>query len=218
MTKSIIPRTPWMGKTYWSLEPVSVSVLILGLVLFGVGESCLVLANLGSAPWTVLSQGVSHFSGINIGWVTFLVSLTVLILWLTLKIKPGLGTILNVIIIALVIGLIVSNVTPPTSIIARIFLTIWGVVLVGIASAIYLTSHKGAGPRDGLLVGLCFLTGWRVGLVRTMIEGTVCLLGWFLGGSLGIGTLLFAFGVGWVMQFCLAFLEKLYGPLEVHKK
>lgn len=168
------------GKKLLELGAIFSFHAYFGLGPLWVGESCLVLAILGSAPWTVLSQGVTHLSGVNIGWLTFLVSLSVLILWLPLKIKPGLGTILNVIYIALVIGFIVSNVTPPTNLIWRIFLTVLGVVLVGIASSIYLTIYKGAGPRDGLLVGFCFLTGWRVGFVRTLLEGTVCLLGGYL--------------------------------------
>lgn len=212
--KKLIPQTPWTGKGLWSLEPLSIFMLVVGLVLFGVGESCLVLANLGSAPWTILTQGISESTGIELGWMTFIISSLVMLLWIPLKIKPGLGTILNIIIIAFVIGQLTDHFAKPTSFLVRVFLLIVGVVMIGIASAIYLTSHKGAGPRDGLLVGLCQLLGWRVAIVRTLLEGSVSLLGWLLGGPLGIGTLCFAFGVGWVMQFSLGFLSSLFRTLN----
>ncbi|EHJ56422.1 hypothetical protein HMPREF9318_02111 [Streptococcus urinalis FB127-CNA-2] len=212
--KKLIPQTPWTGKGLWSLEPLSLFMLVVGLVLFGVGESCLVLANLGSASWTILSQGISESTGIELGWMTFIISSLVMLLWIPLKIKPGLGTILNIIIIAFVIGQLTDHIAKPTSFLMRVLLLIVGVVIIGIASAIYLTSHKGAGPRDGLLVGLCQLLGWRVAIVRTLLEGSVSLLGWLLGGPLGIGTLCFAFGVGWVMQFSLGCLSSLFRSLN----
>lgn len=212
--KKMIPMTPWTGKSYWSLEPLSILVLILGLILYGVGESFLVIANLGSAPWTVLSTGLSQTTQIDLGWMTFIISSLILFLWFPLHIKPGLGTVLNIIVIAFVIGQMVSHFETPTSLISRVCLTIAGVIIVGIASALYLTSHKGAGPRDGLLVGLCYVLGWRVAIVRTLIEGTVSLLGYFLGGTLGLGTLLFAFGVGWAMQLSLDCLFKLFPQLN----
>lgn len=212
---TFIPMTPWTGKHLWSLEPVSLLVLVLGLILFGLGESFLVLANFGSAPWTILSLGLSQTTGMPLGWMTLLISSLIMLLWVPLHIKPGLGTVLNILIIAFVIGEVVSHVQPPQSLLLRVTLLISGVLLVGIASALYLTSHKGAGPRDGLLVGLCLATGWRVAIVRTLLEGTVSLIGWFFGGPLGIGTLCFAFGVGWAMQLSLWVLSKFYKALNV---
>jgi len=208
MAKALILKTPWTGKNYWSFEPLSIFFLVIGLIMFGLGEACLVLANLGSAPWTVLSQGIAEQTGINIGWITFIISGLILILWIPLKVKPGIGTILNMIIIAFVMGLVVSLFDSPRGFLMQILLALFGIVLIGVASAIYLTSHKGPGPRDGLLVGLCYQLGWRFCIVRTLLEGSVCLLGWLSGGTLGTGTLAFAFGVGWVMQASLMFLEK----------
>ncbi|WHL22992.1 YitT family protein [Streptococcus iniae] len=173
MSQKIIPETPWTGKSRWSMEPISLLVLMIGLVLFGIGESCLVLADLGSAPWMVRSQGLSRLTGINIGWMTFSISALILILWIPLRIKPGIGTILNMIIIAFVVGLLVSRFRTPEGLLTRVLLAVFGVVIIGIASALYLTSHKGPGPRDGLLVGLCYITGWRVAIVRTLLEGSV---------------------------------------------
>ncbi|MCA1357082.1 membrane protein YczE [Streptococcus iniae] len=210
MSQKIIPETPWTGKSRWSMEPISLLVLMIGLVLFGIGESCLVLADLGSAPWMVLSQGLSRLTGINIGWMTFSISALILILWIPLRIKPGIGTILNMIIIAFVVGLLVSRFRTPEGLLTRVLLAVFGVVIIGIASALYLTSHKGPGPRDGLLVGLCYITGWRVAIVRTLLEGSVCALGWLSGGTLGLGTLAFVFGGGWAMQCSLIILEKYF--------
>ncbi|MGT2832733.1 hypothetical protein [Streptococcus halotolerans] len=143
--------------------------------------------------------------------MTFIISGLALLSWVPLKIKLGIGTVLNMIIIAWVLGMVVAMVDGPKLLISRIVLTILGIFLVGLASAIYLTCHMGAGPRDGLMVGLCQMTGWRVSVVRTGIEAAVSLLGWLLGGTLGIGTVLFAVGVGWAMQFSLNGLLIFFG-------
>ena len=209
-TKRILPLTPWSASSPWSLRPKSLWVLCFALVLFGVGEGMLVSAQLGSTPWTVLAQGISQQSGLGIGTVTFLISAAVLALWLPLRQRPGIGTILNMIIIAAVLGLFVRIVPPPADFVWRITLCLGGIVTIGTASAFYLTCYLGAGPRDGLMVGLCRVSGWRVGIVRTLLEGSVCLAGWLLGGVLGLGTLLFAFGVGWVVQGCLQWIAKRY--------
>lgn len=181
-------------------------VLVIGLVLFGLGEACLVLANQGSIPWTVLSQGLSQQLQIPLGFMIFIISGLALLSWMPIRIKPGIGTVLNMIIIAWVLGMVVETVDGPESLLGRVVLTFFGIFLVGLASAIYLTCHMGAGPRDGLMVGLCQLTGWRVSVVRTGIEVIVSLLGWLLGGTLGIGTVLFAIFVVWAMQFFLKLL------------
>ena len=157
-----------------------------------------------------MEQSIDQQTGLGIGMVTFRVSAVVLVLWLPLRQRPGIGTVLNMVIIAAVLGLFVRIVTPPTDLIWRIALCLGGIVTIGLASSFYLTCYLGAGPRDGLMVGLCRISGWRVGLVRTLLEGSVCLIGWLLGGVLGLGTLLFAFGVGWVVQGSLHWLAKRY--------
>lgn len=215
MSKSkVIPIMPWTASTFWALNPKSLLVLVFGLILFGLGEACLVLASLGSTPWTVLSQGLSQQLGIQLGFMTFIISGLALLSWIPIRIKPGIGTVLNMIIIAWVLGMVVETVDGPESLLGRVVLTFFGIFLVGLASAIYLTCHMGAGPRDGLMVGLCQLTGWRVSVVRTGIEVTVSLLGWLLGGTLGIGTVLFAIGVGWAMQFSLTLLLIFFGETK----
>ncbi|MGQ9411782.1 membrane protein YczE [Streptococcus pluranimalium] len=215
MSKSkVIPIMPWTASSFWDLNPKSLLVLVFGLILFGLGEACLVLANLGSTPWTVLSQGLSQQLGIQLGFMTFIISGLALLSWIPIRIKPGIGTVLNMIIIAWVLGMVVETVDGPESLLGRVVLTFFGIFLVGLASAIYLTCHMGAGPRDGLMVGLCQLTGWRVSVVRTGIEVTVSLLGWLLGGTLGIGTVLFAIGVGWAMQFSLTLLLTFFGETK----
>ena len=208
--KRILPVTSWSASSPWSLQPKSLIVLCCSLALFGIGDGMLVTAQLGSTPWTVLAQGIAQQTGLGIGMVTFLVSAAVLALWLPLHQRPGIGTVLNMVIIAAVLGLFVRVVTPPTDLIWRIALCLGGIVTIGLASSFYLTCYLGAGPRDGLMVGLCRISGWRVGLVRTLLEGSVCLIGWLLGGVLGLGTLLFAFGVGWVVQGSLHWLAKRY--------
>lgn len=208
--KRILPLTPWSASGSWSLQTKPLFVLCCSLALFGIGDGMLVNAQLGSTPWTVLAQGISRQTGWDIGTATFLVSAAALALWLPLRQRPGIGTVLNMIIIAAVLGLFVRIVVPPTDLIWRIALCLGGIVTIGTASSLYLTCYLGAGPRDGLMLGLCRVSGWRVGIVRTLLEGSACLTGWLLGGVLGLGTLLFAFGVGWVVQGCLHWLAGRY--------
>lgn len=210
MSKKILPSTPWQAQSLWSLEHKPIAMLLFGLTLFGVGEAMLVLANLGATPWVVFAQGMGQLLGVNVGVATFLISVGVMLLWIPLHLRVGLGTIANMIVIALVLGLVVRFVPAPSaeSWLLRGLLCVGGVVVIGVAASFYLTCHMGAGPRDGLMVGLCQKTGWRVGVVRTLLESTVCAVGWILGGTVGVGTLLFAFGVGWVVQVCLMVLAR----------
>lgn len=189
-------------------------MLLFGLTLFGIGEAMLVLAHLGAAPWVVFAQGLAQQLNLNIGITTFSVSLCVMLLWIPLHLRPGLGTIANMVIIAFVLGITTRFIPPPDAQawFTRSILCLGGIITVGIAAALYLTCQMGAGPRDGLMVGLCHKTGWRIGIVRTLLESTVCLIGWLLGGTVGIGTLLFAFGVGWVVQISLHILERQFSP------
>ncbi|MDO5059004.1 MAG: YitT family protein [Neisseria sp.] len=216
MTKRILPLTPWAAKSRWSLEAKPFAMLAVSLALFGIGDGMLVHAALGSTPWTVLAQGIAKLSGLNLGVITLLISAAVMLLWIPLRQRPGLGTVMNMLVIAAVLGLFVRLVPAPaeTAWLLRALLCIGGILLIGIASALYLTCHLGAGPRDGLMVGLCQKTGWPVGWVRGALEISVCLIGWLLGGTLGIGTLLFAFGVGWVVQLSLSLLFKRYPAAE----
>lgn len=212
MSKKVLPYTPWKARGLWSFEPKSLLVLLLGLSLLGMGEAMLVLGNLGAAPWVVFAQGLALQTGMNVGVTTFIISVGVMLLWIPLRLRVGFGTIANMVVIALVLGLIIRFVPPPAADawLLRGALCVGGVCLVGIATTLYMTCHMGAGPRDGLMIGICHKTGWRVGVVRSLLESTVCLIGWALGGTLGVGTLLFAFGVGWVVQWSLFVLERCF--------
>ncbi|MBS9781130.1 MAG: YitT family protein [Gammaproteobacteria bacterium] len=202
--KRALIRTKWSSESYWRPNIRALSVLCLSLFIFGVGEGLLVLASLGSSPWTVLAQGIALKTGVNIGICTLLISLSVMLTWIPFEQKLGLGTVLNILLIAFGLGVSVQVFDSPETMAYRLILAILGVVIVGVASSFYLTCHMGAGPRDGLMVGLCQVTGWRIGVIRTSIEVVVCFIGWLLGGVVGISTLLFAFGVGWVLQVALS--------------
>ncbi len=202
----VLPQTPWMASSFWGLELKPFVVLVLSLAIFGIGEGLILLSDLGSAPWTVLSQGISLQIGFSVGWASFIVSCIVMLLWLPLKLRMGLGTLLNVIVIALFLGLTAEFMPKPTALFIRFGYIILGIWLIGIGSAFYLTCHQGAGPRDGLMVGLCQRFHLKVSVVRTLMEITVCTLGFILGGTLGVGTILFAISIGWVIQFILSHL------------
>ncbi|AAU38503.1 MULTISPECIES: membrane protein YczE [Basfia] len=204
----ILPQTRWTATSFWSLEFRSLSVLLLSFVIVGIGDGLLLLSNLGSAPWTILSQGVALQGGFGVGWASLLISIMVMLAWFPLKLKLGLGTLLNILVIALFLGITTAYVPAPTSLLGRLVFVFIGVFCFGVGTAFYLTCHQGAGPRDGLMVGLCQRFHWRIGIVRTSIEVTVCLLGFLLGGTVGIGTVVFALSIGWVVQLSLMVINR----------
>lgn len=173
--------------------------LLVGLVLYGVSDSLLVLAHLGIDPWDVFQQGLALHTGIPIGTWAILVGIAVLALWIPLRQRPGLGTILNVVVVGGVMDLVLAHVAPPTALAARIVLLIFGVGINGLATGLYIGAGLGPGPRDGLMVGLA-ARGLSIRLVRTSIEVTVLVAGWFLGGNVGFGTLLYALSIGPLAQ------------------
>lgn len=206
--KTPIPKMPWSAAHQWQCRFSSLVVISLATMLMGVGEGLLVLANLGSSPWTVLSQGIALQTGWSIGVVVALISVIVLLLWIPLKLRFGLGTLLNIAFIALLIDITVTHFPAPESLVARVGLMLAGLLLFGISTTFYLSCYLGAGPRDGLMVGICQRFGWKIGVVRTSIEVTVCLLGFLLGGTVGISTIAFALCVGWIIQYtALLFLR-----------
>lgn len=176
-----------------------VTRLLLGLVLYGVSDSLLVLAHLGIDPWDVFQQGLALHTGVPIGTWAILVGIGVLFLWLPLRQRPGLGTLLNVVMVGGVMDVVLANVAPPTALPARIGLLLLGVGLNGVATGYYMGAGLGPGPRDGLMVGLA-ARGWSIRLVRTSIEVTVLVVGWLLGGNVGWGTLLYALSIGPLAQ------------------
>jgi hypothetical protein len=166
------------------------------LGLFGLGESLIITASVGMSPWTVLAEGLSLVTGLTIGVLTFFISLGVLLLWIPLKQHAGIGTILNVIIIAAVIEWSLPYLPHPENYVMKIVQVICGTLIVGVASGIYLIANLGPGPRDGLMTGCQRVTGLPIAWVRVLLEVTVISIGWTLGGTIGIGTVIFAFGIG----------------------
>ena len=169
--------------------------LFTGLVLYGVSDSMLLLAGLGVDPWDVLHQGLARRTGIPTGTWAIIVGAAVLLLWIPLRQRPGLGTLCNVLLIGAVIDGVLATVTPPHSLAVRAAVMVSGVVLNGVATGLYIGAGFGPGPRDGLMTGYA-ARGHSLRLVRTCIEVTVLLVGWLLGGTVGVGTLVYAACIG----------------------
>ena len=209
-----IPSTSWRADTTWGLINGNQSlqrflILIFGLTLFGIGEAFLVITSLGNSPWVVLSEGISLNSNLNIGQATFFVSLMVLFFWIPLKQKPGFGTLANIVVIAAAIELGLLIIPEVNNLALKVFYVLFGILLVGIGSALYITCGLGTGPRDGLMTGLHYRTGVRVGRVRLGIEVVALTTGALLGGSLGVGTALFALLIGQSVAISLGVLGRL---------
>ena len=209
-----IPVTPWRANTTWGLitAPYAIQrmmVLIFGLMIFGIGEAFLVVTSLGNSPWVVLSEGISLNSSLNIGESTFLVSVVVLLLWIPLRQKPGFGTLANIVVISTSIELGLLIIPTVENVYMKYFYVLFGIALVGIGSALYITCGLGTGPRDGLMTGLHYKTGVRVGRVRLGIEIVALSVGAILGGSLGVGTALFALLIGQSVAISLGVLGRL---------
>lgn len=173
-----------------------IAQLLVGLFLYGVALGLMVRAGIGVAPWDVLALGVSGQTGIGYGVVTVLVSVLVLLLWIPLRQRVGLGTLLNALLVGPSADLALMVIPVPASIWIGAPMFVVGLLLLAFATGLYIAADFGPGPRDGLMTGLVGRTGWPVWLVRTLIEGSVLLVGFLLGGPVGVGTVLFAFGVG----------------------
>jgi uncharacterized membrane protein YczE len=209
-----IPITSWRAESTWGLTNGNQSLqrfllLIFGLTVFGIGEAFLVVTSLGNSPWVVLSEGISLNSNLNIGQATFFVSLVVLFFWIPLRQKPGFGTLANIVVIAVAIELGLLIIPEVENISLKLFYVLFGILLVGIGSALYITCGLGTGPRDGLMTGLHYRTGVRVGRVRLGIEVMALTTGALLGGSLGVGTALFALFIGQSVAISLGVLGRL---------
>ena len=209
-----IPNTPWRAESTWSLGTGKhhlqrLAILIFGLSIFGIGEAFLVITGLGNSPWVVLSEGISIHTVLNIGESTFLVSLLVLLLWIPLRQKPGFGTLANIVVIAAAIEVGLFFIPVVDNIFLKYFYILFGIALVGAGSALYITCGLGTGPRDGLMTGLHYKTGVRVGRVRLGIEIVAATSGAILGGSLGVGTLLFALLIGQSVAISLGVVDRL---------
>ena len=207
-----VPKTSWSSDTPLNFKPrlKTFILLCLGLSLFGFGESLLIHSTIGVSPWTVLAEGLSLKLNWSVGFATFIVSVLVLSTWIFLKQKPGLGTLLNIIIIAGMIDISLFLFDFSTnSYLLNILTGILGVLFVGLGSGIYLIANLGPGPRDGLMTGLQRITNFPIAWVRASIEISVVILGWILGGTVGLGTLIFAFGIGPAVALGLYLINKI---------
>ncbi len=204
-----IPKLAWSSNSPTNFKPslMTLFYLCLGLIFFGFGEGLLVVSGIGASPWNVLHQGLAINLSLSVGTMAFLVSFLVLLLWFFLDQKLGMGTVINFIIIAIMIDVTIFFFDKPETFFSQFLFVIIGILIIGFGTAMYLIANLGAGPRDGLMTGLQKKTKAPIALVRASIEITVVLLGWFLGGTVGVGTLLFAFGIGPVVALHLYFFS-----------
>lgn len=211
-----VPTTWWSADDPWTLKPrfSTMILLIVGLIIFGAGDAVLISARLGNTPWTVLAEGIAENLNLSIGKSTFLVSFLVLLIWIPLREKPGIGTILNAILIAATIEFLLPILPTPETFSLQIIQVLAGIVLVAIGSGLYLTANLGPGPRDGTMTGLTKVTGIPIGRIRSGIEIFVIAIGWTLGGKFGIGTILFAVLIGPCVAICLNMAGRLGKPSD----
>ena len=186
-----VPKTGWSSHEALNFKPKlkTLIALIVGLILFGLGEALLVTLQMGVSPWTALAQGFSNISGFSLGFTTFFISIFVLLLWIPLKQKPGIGTIFNAIIISLVLHYAIPFLPTFEGIIFKVTQARLGAFITGLGGGIYLIANLGPGARDGLMTGLQRVTGLPIAWVRSTIEITVLTIGWWLGGIIGFGTI-----------------------------
>ena len=207
-----IPKVSWSSQRPLNLRPKISTFLFLclGLTLFGLGEGLLIVSFTGASPWSILAQGISLNADLSIGTITLFISIGVLIFWLPLNQKPGIGTILNALIIAVMIDICIKLVPTPENYIPQLILAVIAVLITGFGGGIYLVANLGAGPRDGLMIGLQKKTNMPIAAVRAFLEITVVTIGWYLGGTVGVGTLLFAFGIGPAVALGLYLTGKIF--------
>ncbi len=210
LTIKNIPSKSWSSEKPLTLKPKFTTFLLLcaGLSLFGLGEGLLLVSTTGNSPWSVLAEGLSNILNISIGLSTFIISIIVLGFWFPLKQKPGIGTILNIFIIAAIIDLTLFLFDPPLTIFSKYILAVFSVLLVGLGSGIYLIANLGPGPRDGLMTGLTKKTQLPIALIRATIEISAVISGWYLGGTVGLGTIIFAFGIGPAVALGIYIVDK----------
>ena len=207
-----VPSVSWSSDFPLNTKPKfnTLIMLVIGLFLFGLGEAIIIGSGSGVSPWTVLAQGISSRTDLSIGIATFYISVAILIFWVPLKQIPGIGTILNAIIIASAIDLTLPYLPHPDATVFKILQACIGILIVGLGSGIYLSCNLGPGPRDGLMIGLQEKTNLPIAAVRAFLEISVVAVGWYLGGTVGIGTLLFAFGIGPAVALGLFLVDKVF--------
>lgn len=204
-----IPVTPWRATSTWAIRPRMLAPLLVGLSLFGFGEGLLVQSHWGATPWTVFAEGVSRHTNLSLGWSTALISSVVLLLWFPLRERPGFGTISNLIVIAYVLDLTTYALAVPSSPGLKILYIVGGVVVIGVGSALYLSTNLGPGPRDGLMTSIHRRFHVSLVYVRLTLELIVVVIGWLMGGTLGVGTVFFAATIGFSIGASLNVMERI---------
>jgi uncharacterized membrane protein YczE len=196
----------------WKAKPKTFFYLMLGNWLYGTGEAILIKADIGQSPGTVLAQGIQNITGDTIGWTSFYISIGVMFLWIPLKNKVGIGTVLNIIFVSVAIDVMMPLFPSPDSYAVSVVMVIIGILVIGLGSAFYIPSNLGPGPRDGLMTGLHYRTGIPIGRVRFVIEAVFLLAGWLLGGSVGLGTVLVTVLVGEVVAIFFGIVSRVSKP------
>jgi uncharacterized membrane protein YczE len=179
----------------------------VGLVLFGLGIAFMVEAGLGLGPWEVLHQGIARLTGTSIGTISILLGIPILALWWPLGERPGIGTLANVIVIGSVTNVALALLPTPSGVVLQLAFMLGGVVTIGLASGLYLAADLGAGPRDGLMTGIHHRFGFSISRSRTAVELAALIAGFLLGGTIGLGTVVFALGIGPIVQFFLGIFD-----------
>ena len=193
LSRAILPRLPG---------------LLVGLVMFGLGIALMAQAGLGLGPWEAFHQGLGRLFGLELGTVSVILGLPILLLWWPLGEQPGIGTILNVLLIGTATNIGIAFLPAAQGVPEQVAMMLAGVVVIGIGSGLYLAADLGAGPRDGLMTGIHHRFGWSIRRARTMVELTVLVAGFLLGGTIGIGTLVFAVAIGPLVQVFLALFDR----------
>ena len=210
-----VPTTSWSASgSMWKAKPKTIFYLMLGNWLYGTGEAILIKADIGQSPGTVLAQGIQNLTGDTIGWTSFYISIGVMFLWIPLKNKVGIGTVLNIIFVSVAIDVMMPVFPSPDSYAVSVVMVLIGILVIGLGSAFYIPSNLGPGPRDGLMTGLHYRTGLPIGRVRFVIEAAFLLAGWLLGGSVGLGTVLVTVLVGEVVAIFFGIVSRVSKPAE----
>ena len=207
-----VPGLFWSAPTPLSIKPPLLSVLFLfiGLSIFGFGHAILFGSNFGVSPWMVLAQGLAIQFGIGIGLSIIVISFGVLLFWIPLKEKPGIGTFINFFVVAAVIEMTLPYIPYQTDISFKLLQVFLGILVIGIGGSIYLIANLGPGPRDGLMTGLSRKTGIPMAYVRNCLEISAVFIGWLLGGTAGFGTLIFAIMIGPVIVAYMYLLKSIF--------
>jgi len=196
----------------WKARPRTMFFMIAGNWLYGTGEALLITADIGQTPGTVLAQGIQNLTGDSIGWTSFYISVGVMLLWIPLRLKVGIGTVFNIILVSVSIDVMTPLMPTPDSYGLSVVQVLGGIFVIALGSAFYIPSNLGPGPRDGLMTGFHFRTGIPIGRVRFGIEAILLVSGWLLGGSVGLGTVLVTLLIGEVVAILFGVVGRISPP------